>query len=230
MSKAVPIGEVFQQELPCALTSEEHESLNQQIADIQHKLLALEAEKKKAVKPLADEQKKLVKQNRKLVIQRDEGGFAPKPTPCRWEHDGTDVFLLRLDGPAPMEVPKTRRPMTDADRTEGVPLPEVDLSDVLGTVDENGPEAIAKRLSAVGKRVVLVLAKAAKPMAVEQIAIAADCRAGRVVKTLAGEGVAEHYEGHSDAPDGSPDVAPGWILTPTGEQVAAVLQASEATP
>lgn len=226
MSKAVPIGEVFEQELPCALTSEEHESLNQQIADIQHKLLALEAEKKKAVKPLADKQKELVKQNRKLVIQRDEGGFAPKPTPCRWEDDGAFVYLVRLDGPVPVEVPKTRRPMTDADRTEGVALPEVDLSDVLGAADENSPEAIAKRLSAVGKRVVLVLANAMGPMSVERIAVAADCRAGRVVKTLSGEGVAEHYEGHDDQP-GEPDVAPGWILTPTGKQVAAVLQASE---
>lgn len=229
MSPPIPIGQVFEQELPCPMTSEEHEALNQQIADIQSRLLKLEALKKEAVKPLADEAKKLVKQNRKLVIQRDEGGFAPKPTPCRWADDGTDVFLLRLDGLAPMEVPKTRRPMTDADRTEGVTLPEVDLSDVLGTVDENSPEAIAKRLSAVGKRVVLVLAKAPKPMDVELIAIAADCRAGRVVKTLNGEGVVEHYDGHDDVP-GETDVAPGWILTPTGKQVAAVLQASEAAP
>lgn len=229
MSTAFPIGQVFEQELPCPLTSAEHDALKEEIANIQSRLLKLESLKKEAVKPLADEQKALVKQNRKLVIQRDEGGFAPKPTPCRWEDDGAFVFLVRLDGPVPVEVPKTRRPMTDDDRQLGIPMPEVDLSDVLGAKDENSPEAIAKRLSAVGKRVVLVLANALGPMSVERIAVAADCRAGRVVKTLSGEGVAELYDGHDDVP-GEADVPPGWILTPVGKHVASVIQASEAAP
>lgn len=238
-AKSHRVGEVFEQELPCKMTTDEHEKLNQEIADIQSQLMELEVEKKKAVKPLADKAKELTKQNRKLVIQRADGGFAPKPTPVKWEDDGTHVYLVRLDGPVPEEVPKTRRPMTDDDRQLGIPLTEVDLSEVLGkvdapeddapVVDERSPEAIAKRLSTPARKVVRVLLAASSPMDAGAIGSKANCKAGSVLNNLKAKGVADFTEGHDDVPD-EDDVAPGWFLTPLGAQVAALLPPVGATP
>ncbi len=240
MSGNHPVGEVFEQELPCKMTTDEHERLNQEIADIQSKLLDLELEKKKAVKPLADEQKTLTKRNRKLVMQRADGGFAPKATPVKWEDDGAFVYLVRLDGPVPEEVPMTRRPMTDDDRQLGIPMPEVDLSGVLGEAEKDDPdadpgeaasvaEAIAKRLSTPAKKVVRVLLAADGTLDAVAIGNRANCRATSVLNNLKSKGCADFTEGHDDVPDEA-DVPAGWFLTPMGREVAALLPPVGATP